>query len=270
MNEDELIKKIENARLPEIEVASHRRRLKEALMATASIQKHPGKLNIAESFFARVTDALLPLFASPRRRAAVSFALAVVIIGLVMRPVWIARSSPVALASGIAEGDSELQTLLSGGGKVSVLDVAVDGSAAHLVCTGATGDLAEVDVDLEARIITRRQRLEGIFLAELGEEARRSALSIALTDPRVREIFASGGSVRRVLPSFSSLSGVSVLDGRYTKLHTTPEGAIIQLELNGRSWLVQTNLEEEKVERVIEPERRYFPRPASFSGFRPL
>jgi NAD-dependent SIR2 family protein deacetylase len=63
-----------------------------------------------------------------------------------------------------------------------------------------------------------------------------------------------GGSVGRVYPIFSSVSNMSIIGGSIIKVTPAASQAIVPLQLDGKTWLVQVNLEEKRTERIIEPE----------------
>jgi len=56
------------------------------------------------------------------------------------------------------------------------------------------------------------------------------------------------------MPSLSSITGVSKIDENTLRLVPGTGAAVVQIELDGRSWLIQTNLNDRMVERIIEPQ----------------
>jgi hypothetical protein len=57
-----------------------------------------------------------------------------------------------------------------------------------------------------------------------------------------------------VYPIFSSVSNMSVIGGSFIKVTPAASQAIVPVQLDGKTWLAQVNIGENRVERIIEPE----------------
>jgi hypothetical protein len=61
-----------------------------------------------------------------------------------------------------------------------------------------------------------------------------------------------GAKTGRVFPVFSSISRMTVVDGNILKVTADVSQAVVPVLLNGKTWLVQVNMQEMKIEKVIE------------------
>jgi hypothetical protein len=75
-----------------------------------------------------------------------------------------------------------------------------------------------------------------------------------VSDPRLKSIMDRGGSVGRVYPIFSSVSNISIIGGSIIKVTPAASQAIVPVQFDGKTWLAQVNIEENRIERIIEPE----------------
>lgn len=259
MHIDELIKRLENLDVPDIPIESHRRELREALLAAASVRGLQRENTFWDNLKLRF-DSFSRLLQQPAWKfGATSLAVIVITLSVALGLQITGNVSPVVLASNIALNSPELPPLIDGNGEIRVLNVNVTGRTARVICGRDIGSIVEAEIDLSTRKVTRTQRLEGFFMPELTEPLKADAINIAMTDPRVKRLVSEGGSVRKVLPSLSSLAGVSMLNDNVLKLVPTPGTAVVQVELNGKSWLIQTNLNDKTVERITEPQYRILP-----------
>jgi hypothetical protein len=136
------------------------------------------------------------------------------------------------------------------------LNVNVSDGTAHVICGRNVGSVVQVDIDLKAKKMLRTQRLAGLSMSEHTETLKADAISIAMADPRVKQMVSQGGNVKMVMPLLSSVSGASQIDDYKLKILSSNDKAIVQMECGGRTWLIQTNLSEHQVERIIEPQLR--------------
>ena len=92
MKEEELIKKLENVELPEIELQSHRRRLRQALLQSNCFKEQP-KHRIAELAKSKLKGGIVTLvrgFSSkkPVWKLAVPAMLVIIMVALLSSQVW--------------------------------------------------------------------------------------------------------------------------------------------------------------------------------------
>jgi hypothetical protein len=62
----------------------------------------------------------------------------------------------------------------------------------------------------------------------------------------------SGAKTGRVFPIFSSISRMTVVDGNILKVTADVSQAVVPVLLDGKTWLVQVDMQEMKIERLIE------------------
>lgn len=259
MDNDELIRKLESTEVPDIQVETHRLKLREALIAASSV----GGLEQEPTFWDRVKpyfDGFFILLQRPAWRFGLATAF-VAVLALSVFEGWNITNnvSPTVLASDIALNDPELSGELQGTGEIRVLEVNITGGTAHVICGRDIGNIVQSEVDLKARKVVKTQHLNGVFVPELSDSSKSDAINIALTDSRVRQMVASGGNIKKVMPSFPSISGVSMSNDNVLKLVPGSDAAVVQVELDGKCWLIQTNLTDHRVEGIIEPQRTPVP-----------
>ena len=163
------------------------------------------------------------------------------------------NTSPVTLASNIVRKDADIHQALGGDGEITILKVDIANGTARVLCGRGMGDLVEADVDLNTKMVTRFQRLQGLFVPELTDLAQANAINIALMDPQLQEVLNRGGEIVRVFPSFSSMSAVTVIDDKIVRIQPDSSLAVVEVELGGKSWFAHINLDDGKAEEIIEP-----------------
>ncbi len=249
MDKDELINTLENLDLPDIVICSHRENLGKALQDAA----YPADFEKGQ---ARVSGLsfLDRLRYQPAWKLAAGLAVCLVIAALAVFLPLVTAPSPDSLAVQIARNDPQIARTLQGEGNIDVLHLKIEGRTAQVVCTRGWGDIVEASIDLDAGKVVSARHLQGLYLPELTEMARAHALDIAMDDPRVKQILDKGGSVGRIFPSFSSLSSASMVGSDMVKIIPDTNLAILQIESQGKSWIIQINLDEMQVENIIEPQ----------------
>ncbi|MHB8084887.1 MAG: hypothetical protein ACYDHZ_03605 [Dehalococcoidia bacterium] len=258
MKKEELIRKLENATLPDLLVASHKERLKRLLLekpasrnATASSPAGQGGWNLIDIF---------NWLRAPAWRAATASAMALFIIGAAVAVVfYVSTPSPSAIAASIVKNDPGIQHRLGGTGEIIIVRVEVRDKIASVVCGRGVGDFIEADVDISGRSVVSTKRYEAFFMPELPVDARDSAVKIALSDSNVKEMVAQGGLIGRVLPIFSSVSKIALVNGNILEVTPAASQAVVPILYNGKSWLVEVNLEENRIEQIIEPQSNLSP-----------
>jgi len=268
MNRDDLIHRLENLTVPEIEIRSHRRRLKKALLTSRYFERCQKRATIWEMVKLRI-KGLISMRQQRIWRVAVAITATALVVGLVIIPSQV-EPSPATLVSNIVQKDPAIHQALSGEGEIKVLQVYVSGGTAHVLCGRGVGDLVEADVDLTTKAVTGFQRLQGLFVPELTNPAQTNAINIALGDSQVQELLNRGGQIGRVLPSFSSMSAVTVINDRIVKIQPDSGLAVVEIRAGGKSWLVHINLDEGTVEHIIEPQSHIIPPFDFWNTLRPL
>lgn len=253
MNKEDLIKKLEQAKLPELEVVSHRRRLRKMLLEGVVIARGRDNIRIIK----RPSDRISwwAWLKGPAWRPAVASALSLVIMASIIAGVfYLATPSPAAIATDVVKKDPSIQQKLSGSGEIIVVRVEVQDRVAKVICGRGMGDFIEADVDINGRTVLTTRRFEGLFLAELTPQAHEDALNIALLDGRIKPLISKGATVGNVFPVFSDISRITISDGHLIKVTPATYHAIVPIYLGDKAWLVDVNLDEKKIDRIIEPQ----------------
>jgi hypothetical protein len=259
MKKDDLIRKLERARMPEINIAGHRAGLKQALLtmpaheAMCAKSQPPG--NILQGL-----EGLWSWLREPVWKAGLASALSVFLVAAVLAVVfYVVSPSPAVVAADVVKKDPVIQQSLSGTGEIYIVRVIVKETTASVVCGRGIGDFMEAEVDVNHRVVLSTKRFEGLFMQELPLAAQDDAVKIAWTDPRVREMLDRGGKVGKVFPVFTGISRISMTEGNVIKVTPTSAQAVVPVTLEGRTLLVQVNLDERKAERVIESQKLRIP-----------
>ena len=248
MTEEELIKKLEGINFPKIEVESHRRRLRMALLQTQYFEELPGKVSALKSKLKGGIDTMKGLFSwRPVWKPALVGTLALALIigsALFVPPLF--GPSPQALAADIAQNNPEVQELL-GDDSIVVKKVQVVDGVGQVVCEASVGTFALAKVDLEGgRLI----EVEKIKMPELTKEEEARAIEIAKADPEVKELLDKGAMVDRVFPTFGMVV-LNVEDGK-TKIETSVS-VTVELSLDNEKWIVYVDLDKGKTETILLP-----------------
>ena len=130
---------------------------------------------------------------------------------------------------------------------------------ATVVCGRSMGDFIEADVDIPERSVVNTKRFEGLFIPEVPLEAQDSAVKIAMAEPSVKAMLDKGATIAQVFPIFSSISSVALINGNILKVSPAATQAVVPIIVNDKIWMVQVNLEQNKVERIIEPQSKSSP-----------
>ena len=245
--------RLENVAIPELLIAGHREKLKSVLMAgTAGLRQPLNAAPQADDFISTIRKAFVWLRA-PAWRAAAASGLALFIVAAVLAAVfYIASPSPSVVAADVVKNDPAIQQRLTGSGEIIIVRVDIRDGMASVVCCRGMGDFIEADVDINVRTVVQTRRYEGLFMPELPPEEQAKAIQIASSDPRVKALMDKGGRTGRVFPIFSSISRMSVVNGNILKVTPAASQAVVPVLLDGKTWLVQVDLEEMKTERIIE------------------
>jgi hypothetical protein len=256
MRKEQLLKKLDTIQLPELLVVSHKARLKQALLegVPAKMQNSRATLDGRGVFS---LDGLLSWLKGPAWRTALASSLSLIVIGLILGvAVYFASPSPAAVAADVVKRDPGIQQKLSGKGDIIIVRVEVRDRVASVVCGRSMGDFIEADVDMAGRTVVNTRRFEGLFIPEISTEAQDAAVKIARSDASVKALIDKGGSIGRVFPIFSSIESITIVNGNLVKVTPASTQAVVPVIVGDKAWLVQVNVQTEKVERIIEPQSR--------------
>jgi hypothetical protein len=252
MKKEQLLKRLETVALPDMMVASHRASLKQALM------NGPATTRYASKPFRRMdsmVERLLSWLKGPVWRTALASSLSLIVIGSILGMVfYFASPSPAAVAADVVRHDPMIQSKLSGSGDIIIVRVEVREKIASVVCGRSIGDFIEADVDMQGHTVVNTRRFEALFIPEISQEAQDAAIKIARSDQSVKGMLTQGAVIGSVFPVFSSIQSITVVNGNLVKVTPATTQAVVPVMLAGKAWLVQVNLQSEKVERIIEPQ----------------
>jgi len=261
MKKEDLIKQLENIELPEIEIQSHQRRLRLALLSSGYF-KEKKIMNL----FMFWTKRLVP--------AGVTLALILVVGFSVIQP-----KLQIARAMEIAKNDPQIQQLMKDYG-VEIKEVKLQGGKAYVLLTlpeekvpqvlnleretpegekvgvqsgqffiaykdPKTGEVREssgsiAEIDLKAKKVEKLEMIEGtkIDITPLTEEEKARAIEIAKSDPKIKEMLPRDAEVKAVKP----------LPPLKLKIQTTSEE-------NGVRVVAYDEREDRRVNVIFESER---------------
>ena len=264
MKEEELIKKLESVELPEIELQSHQRQLRMALLNAGYLQRQRevAILELAKSKVKGGIDMIRSLVSrQPIWKTAVIGVLALALItGLAIALPALTGQSAEALAADIAKNSPQIQAAL-GDGEVQVVKVIkiVDGKGT-VIAKGEIG-IVTAEVDLKTKEITK---VEVVPMPQLTEEEKEAAINVARADPRVQEILDQGAFIHNVHPMYSFGARVNLETGETEEFSETLAVVVLASDLNGwESWFVHVDFAGKKVIRIINPKEFEEATPAS-------
>ncbi len=252
MKKEMLIRRLENVEIPELLIAGHREKLRSVLIDGAGMRQ-PLETAWQDEGFAGTMKRVFDWLRVPAWRAAAASGLALFVVAAVLATVfYIVSPSPSVIAADVVKRDPAIQQRLTGTGEIIIVRVDVRDGMASVVCCRGAGDFIEADVDINVRTVVQTRRYEGLFMPELPREEQDRAIRIASSDPRVKALMDDGAKTGRVFPVFSSISRMTVVDGNILKVTADVSQAVVPLLLDGKTWLVQVNMQEMKIERLIE------------------
>ena len=253
MKKEILIRKLEKIELPEMLITGHKARLKSVLIEGTAVVRLPREAAVPSGNLMEKLREAIAWLSAPAWRAAAASGLALFVVAAVLAAVfYIASPSPSVIAADVVKKDPSIQQRLAGSGDIMIVRVDVRDGMASVVCCRGMGDFIEADVDINVRTVVQTRRYEGLFMPELPAEEQARAIQIASSDPRVKALMDKGGQPGRVFPIFSSISRLSVVNGNILKVTPAASLAVVPVQLDGKTWLVQVDLGEMKTDRIIE------------------
>lgn len=251
MEKNDLIKKLKEISLPEIEIPSHKRELKRVLLS----KYHQGK-RTWEIF--NILKKAVPV-------GAVAIILMILILNNLIFPKYtLARAKEIAL------GNPQIKELIERGAIVK--DVKILKSKGYVLIQPSVepgaervretafgeikmgleeeeefiGTLAEVDLEKK-----RVSRIEGLTpqLAPLEEEEKEKAKEIAKNNSEIQKIIPKEAEIKRITPlPFSQLRLIK--EKNSVKVIPEEKRAQIIYEFNKKQWEGEIDLIEERVKKI--------------------
>jgi len=248
MKEEELIKKLESVELPEIELQSHRRRLRTALLNAGYLQRQRevAILELAKSKVKGGIDTMIRGLVSRQpvwKTTVVSVLALALVIGLSLTIPSLSPESVYAQAAEIAQNSPQVRAALGDGDVQVVKVIKVVDDKGTVICRGEIG-VVTAEVDLKTKEVTV------VSMPELTEAERDEAIRIAEADPRVKELLDEGATIGKVSPMYSFGARVNPETGQTEEFSETL--VRVAIELGERNWAAEVDLAEGKVVRLIE------------------
>jgi hypothetical protein len=257
MKKEQLLRRLEHVDLPEILVQGHKDRLRMVLLNHHSevYLKKTMREGSSSKWLERAKDWL----GGTRWRMALASTLSLAVIGTLLAVFsYLSVPAPAVLAADIVKRDPGIQQKLSGTGDIIIVRVEIRDHMASVVCGRSVGDFIEADVDMEGRSVVTTRRYEGLFIPEISLENQNSAARIAMKDSNVKAMLDKGGTVGKIFPIYSSISNITITSGNLIKVTPAAAQAVVPVYLDTKVWLVQVNLETDRIEKIIEPQSSYY------------
>jgi hypothetical protein len=254
MENQDLVKKLEDIKLPEIETRSHEARLRMALL-NSDYFKRPGFWETLKKY---------SVFAAP------ALALFVILVFTVVRP-----KLTEAKVLGIAKNNPDIQKIIEDKnmvlGEIKIKDdkayvllsrssdtenVTKKNSGIKIQKTSSStreyAAGAVIEVDLKQKKVNRINSINREEINSLNNKEKKSAEDIANSNEIIGDIIPSGAKIEKIQ---SSLSQKIHLEEKGDGVKAVSEDknnkkADVQYDLNGRKWVVKVNLEEKRVEEI--------------------
>jgi len=250
MNKEELIKKLKSAELPKIELQSHRRQLRIALL-NADYSERQSEVTISDLMKSKVRGGIERMrkgLVSPRpvwKTALVTTLAVALAFGLAIGLPPLIGQSPELLAGEIAQNSPHVIAALGGDEVETVRILNIEDNMATVIVAGKAGGIVNAVVDLYTKAVT-----QAVVGPQLTDEEKEQALNIATADPSVQELLDRGAVIDLVLPMYVTFSGVNQETGEIEEI--TETWAQMWMNLGNRQWGVQIDLIRGKVVTVTD------------------
>ncbi len=251
MENEDLIKKLESIELPEIEIPSHKSRLRGALLTSDYFQK--------PSFFETLKRPLV--------LTAPALALLIFLGVTIIQP---KLNETRALT--IAKNNSEIKKLLEDQNMI-LGEVKVKDGKAYVLLNPLEEikpleeknqaikiqkvekeeiEGAMVEINLNQKEVTKINPLKGEDIIPLANQEIESAQEIAKTEEIIKEIIPKEAKIEKIQPSLPAKMHLVEKD-EGVEIISPPETvkrAKVYYIFDGREWIVKVNLNEKRVEEI--------------------
>lgn len=254
MKNEDLIKKLKNVRLPEIEIESHKNRLRTALLSSGYFKK-PG-------FFEIIKKSLI--FAVP------ALSLLIVLAVTVIEP-----KLGEAKALDIARNNPEIKKIMAEKNMVLTEVKIKDGMAYVLLNPLPETELkteeipsikiqkteedkldgiegAVVEVNLRKKEVARINPITGDDIAPLANKEKESAKEIAGQEQVIRDIIPKEAKIEKIQSSLPQKIHLVDKDHQVEAESNPAEQrkASLHYNLDGKKWVIRVNLDQKRVEQI--------------------
>lgn len=254
MENEDLIRKLKNTELPEIEIKNHKIRLRMALLSSGYFKK-PGFFEIIKKYL---------IFAVP------ASALLIILGVTVIQP-----KLSEAKALGIARNNPEIKKLMAEKNMV-LTEVKVKDDTAYVLLnplqetelkTEKTPAIkiqkteenklediegAIVEVNLGKKEVTKINPIKGDDIAPLANQEKESAKEIAGTEEVIKDMIPKEARIEKI-QSFLPQKIHLVDKDHQIEAEPNPlaeKRASVHYNLDGKKWVIKVNLDEKRVEEI--------------------
>ena len=245
MKEEELIKKIKNVELPDIEVQSHRRRLKMALLDTDYLNKSRGTTiwEPAKSTLKGVRDIMIRGLVSKQpvwKTATVGILAIGLVLGLSLTIPSLTADSVYAQASEIVQNSPEVHKVLGDDEVIEVTIVNIEDHEGTVIAKSDMGTISAM-IDLNANSVSQ------VTIIKVDEQM---AIEIAKADPEVQALLNSGATIGEVSTMFLCGEMGNVKTGKTEGFAET----FVMVEITGseKIYTAYIDMDEGKVTKLTE------------------
>ena len=250
MKKEELVKRLRSVELPKIELQSHRRQLRIALLSADYSERQP-EATIWDLMKSKVRGGIERMrkgLVSPQpvwKTALVTTLAVLLAFGLVIGLPSIMGESPELLAGEIAQNSPDVIAALGGDEVETVRILSIEDNMATVIVEGKMGGIVNALVDLYTKAVT-----QAVVGPQLTDEDKEKALNVATADPRVQELLDRGAVIDLVLPMYVTFSGVNQETGEIEDI--TETWVQMCINLGNRQWGVQIDVLRGKVVSVTD------------------
>jgi hypothetical protein len=245
MKEEDLIKKIKNVELPDIEIESHRRRLKMALLDTDYLKKRRENTiwEPAKSTLKGVRDIMIRGLVSKQpvwKTATVGILAIGLVLGLSLTIPSLTADSVYAQASEIVQNSPEVHKVLGDDEVIEVTIVNIEDHEGTVIAKSETGTISAM-IDLNTNSVSQ------VAIIKIDEQM---AIEIAEADPEVQALLNSGATIGEVSTMFLCGEMGNVETGKTEGFAET----FVMVEITGseKIYTAYIDMDEGKVTKLTE------------------
>lgn len=249
---EELIKKLNSVKLPDIEIENHKKKLGLDLINSGYFKK---------SFFGNIFSKTIFL-------AAPATALLLILAITIVQP-----KLTEAKAMEIAKNNKEVKRILEEQnmefGEIKIKDnkayILINSTYDSDISHGNYSDIrikktknvneniesAIIEINIEKKEIVKIDPIKSNNIPPLNEEEKKSAQNIILSEEIVSNIIPKEAKIEKVIPIPQNVHIIEKDDGVEIVSDSGEEKkASIQYNLNGKKWSVKVNLHRERIEEI--------------------
>jgi len=252
MEDEDLIRKLESVEIPEIEIPSHKRRLKMALLGSDYFQK--------SSFFEIIKKPLV--WAVPTLALLITIGVIVIQPRLIeAKALTIAKNNP-EIKKLLEEKDMVLSEVKIKDGRAYVLlnppeEIKPTGETFAIKIQKTEEEMEDIEgaiieVSLEQKEVAKINPIKGEDIFPLADKEKESAKEIVETEEILEGVIPKGAKIEKIN---SSLPQKLRLIEKDDKVEVIPQSEVkkraqVYYIFDGKKWVIKVNLTEKRVEEI--------------------